>query len=81
MYNTSKDLSAQTVNQASQPVRQACDRPFDTESLSQATVQQGSQPGELRNLSIHLNVTLYLCYSGWCCLSPAQFFKSAEHRI
>ena len=58
MYNTSKDLSAQTVNQASQPVRQACDRPFDTESLSQATVQQGSQPGEFRNLSIHLKSNL-----------------------
>ena len=58
MYNTSKDLSVQTVNQASQPVRQAYDRLFDTECLSQATVQQGSQPGELRNLSIHLKSNL-----------------------
>ena len=54
MQNTSKDLSVQTVNQASQPGRQAYDRLADTESLSQATVQQGSQPGEFRNLSIHL---------------------------
>ena len=58
MYNTSKDLSVHTVNQASQPVRQAYDRLSDTESLSQATVQQGSQPGELRNLSIHLKRNL-----------------------